>query len=374
MIPYGRQSIDDSDIQAVIKALSSNLITTGQILEDFEKALSRFNGANTFVVNSGTAALHCAYKGIGIQPGDEVITPPNTFIATQAAAANLGAKIIFADIDPTTGLISLESVKEKITRKTKAIVLVDYAGQPCDLDSFKKLIGNRPIFLIEDAAHSLGSTYKDKPVGSIADVTTFSFYPTKNITTGEGGAVSSIHPDVLKRAKRFARQGLIRELNEFRLTPDGPWHQEVHEFGLNYRLTEFQSALGLSQLQRIEKFKNKRKMIFDRYRNNFKNSQNVNTIRVLEYSNVMWHLFPILVERHHRARLVSHLKNNGIGSQVNYFPANLHPVFKGVDTRLDSCPNSIDFYQKEISLPIHVNLELEKVDEISQVVLKFFEN
>lgn len=373
MIPYGKQYIDDSDIAAVVQALRGDLITTGPIVDRFERALSNFVNAETFVVNSGTAALHSAYFGVGIGPGDEVITPPNTFVATQATAANLGAKIVFADIDSRTGLISLSSVKEKLTTKTKAIVLVDYAGQPCDVNSFRELIGSRNIFLIEDASHSLGSTYKGKTVGSLADVTTFSFYPTKNITTGEGGAVSSNNAKVIKRAKRFARQGLVKEPIDFVLQPEGPWHQEVHDFGLNYRLTDFQCALGLSQLSKIQKFKEKRKVLFDRYRKNFDGNNKIRTIKVLEDVDVMWHLFPVFVDPRVKEGLILHLRENGFSTQVNYFPANFHPVFKKEGNLEANIPNAIEFYRQEISLPMHVALELESVDEISQVVIEFLD-
>lgn len=373
MIPYGKQCIDESDIDAVVQALRGDLITTGPTVEKFELALSNFVKAETFVVNSGTAALHSAYFGVGISPGDEVITPPNTFVATQATAANLGAKIIFADIDPRTGLLSASSVEEKLTAKTKAIVLVDYAGQPCDIDSFRELIGSRKIFLIEDAAHSLGSSYKGKRVGSLADVTTFSFYPTKNITTGEGGAVSSNNPQVIKRAKRFSRQGLVKDSSDFILEPEGPWHQEVHDFGLNYRLTDFQCALGLSQLSKIEKFKDKRKALFDRYQRNFNENSKIRTIKVSKDVDVMWHLFPVFVEPAVREALVFHLRQNGFSAQVNYFPASSHPVFIKEGSINTSVPNAIEFYRQEISLPMHVNLDLECVDEISRLVNKFLD-
>ena len=280
MIPYGKQPIDEEDIKAVVTALKGDLITTGPIVEEFESLLSTKVGAPTFVVNSGTAALHCAYYGIGIEPGDEVITPPNTFVATQATAINLGAKVVFADIDLATGLISTEEIAKKITKKTKAIVLVDYAGQPCDIDEVKRLIAGTGIKIIQDAAHSLGSMYKNQPVGSLADVTTFSFYPTKNITTGEGGAVSTQDGDIYTRAKEFGRQGLVRDSNRFLLDNDGPWHQEVHEFGLNYRLNDFQCALGISQLAKLSQFKETRRGIFNRYIEEFKDSVQIETIKI----------------------------------------------------------------------------------------------
>ena len=206
MIPYGRHNINDEDVSAVVSALRGDWLTTGPLVEKFELALENIVGAPCVAVSSGTAALHCAYAAIDLRPGDEVITPPITFIATQATAALFGATIVFADIQSDTGNIDPNLVESLITSKTKAIVAVDYAGHPADLDELRSIANKYGIFLIEDAAHSLGSTYKNKPVGSIADITTFSFFPTKNMTTGEGGAVSSSNDALLEKARKFSRQ------------------------------------------------------------------------------------------------------------------------------------------------------------------------
>ena len=203
MIPYGRQSINQEDIDAVINALNGDFLTTGPLVEKFEKALEEVVGAPCISVTSGTAALHCAYAAIDLRPGDEVITPPITFIATQATAALFGAKIIFVDIQDSTGNIDPKLVERAITSRTRAIVAVDYAGQPADLDELREIADKHNIYLIEDAAHSIGSTYKGRPVGSIADITTFSFFPTKNMTTAEGGAVASTNLELLQKARRF---------------------------------------------------------------------------------------------------------------------------------------------------------------------------
>jgi dTDP-4-amino-4,6-dideoxygalactose transaminase len=200
MIPYGRQSINSQDIEAITGVLKSDWLTTGPMVLEFEKNLSSFVGAECVTVSSGTAALHAAYSAIGIKNGDEVITPPLTFIATQATAVMCGATIKFADVLPDTGCIDPRSVLNQISKKTKAIVAVDFAGHPAELDELKSISRDRGIYLIEDAAHSMGSTYRKKNVGTIADLTTFSFFPTKNITTGEGGAVSSPNGDLLKAA------------------------------------------------------------------------------------------------------------------------------------------------------------------------------
>jgi dTDP-4-amino-4,6-dideoxygalactose transaminase len=359
MIPYGRQAIDQEDIDAVISALKGDLITTGPLVDEFERCLSRKVGAPTFVVNSGTAALHCAYFGIGIEPGDEIITPPNTFVATQATAINLGAKILFADIDVNSGLVSVNEIEKRISKKTKAIVLVDYAGQPCDVEAVRKLVSGTRIKIIQDAAHSLGSTYDGKPVGSLADVTTFSFFPTKNITTGEGGAVSALDEEVLQRAREFGRQGIVRDSKRFRVNQDGPWHQEVHNFGLNYRLSDLQCALGISQLQKLEKFKKRRKEIFEKYTRDFAGNLMIKTLKVNDKTSPMWHLYPIRVPSKKKVKLYESLRKKGIGTQINYIPAYLHPAFAKLGYRRGLCPVSEMFYDEEISLPMHSKLSSE---------------
>ena len=249
-IPYGRHNVSEQDVQAVSKILRGDWLTTGPAVEEFESKLKALAKADAVAVSSGTAALHCAYASVGIKPGDEVITTPLTFIATQATAALLGAKIVFADTQLDTGNIDPTQIESKITKKTKAITMVDYAGHPCEIDEIKSIAQKYGIYLIEDASHSIGSTYKNMPVGGLADLTTFSFFPTKNVTTGEGGAVLSNNIRLLDKARKFGRQGLVRNEEEFVLTSDGPWHQEVHEFGLNYRLPDVLCALGISQLEK----------------------------------------------------------------------------------------------------------------------------
>lgn len=364
MIPYGRQEILEEDIAVVAEALRANLITTGPLVDLFEEKLSEYVGCSTFVVNSGTAALHAAYFGIGIGPGDEVITPPNTFIATQAAAALLGAKIVFADVSLETGLIDPESIRKAITKRTKAIVLVDYAGQPCDVKVVREIIGNRNIKIIQDAAHSLGSRINGKIVGSQADVTTFSFFATKNITTGEGGAVATPDKLIFQRAKEFSRQGLVRDSSRFMNPSSGTWHQEVHEFGLNYRLTDFQCALGISQLGKIEVFKDKRRSFVLKYRKILGNIEGVKLLKELEGRDPMWHLFPVFIEN--RNHILSELRNKGILAQVNYVPAYFHPVFSNLGFKKGVCPNSETFYSQELSLPLHTSLTDELVTYICE--------
>ena len=365
MLPYGRQSINEQDIAAVTAALKGDFLTTGPLVEQFELALEKVVGAPTLTVSSGTAALHCAYAAIDLQPGDEVITPPITFIATQATAAFFGAKIVFADIQSDTGNINPKAVEAAITPRTKAIVAVDYAGHPADLDELRKIADKNQVYLIEDAAHSIGSSYKDKPIGSIADITTFSFFPTKNMTTAEGGAVSSIHADLLLKARRFSRQGLIRDKNEFKIKTEGDWHQEVHQFGLNYRLPDVLSALGISQIEQLPNFKKCREIIFETYSEELISKEAIRVPVKRDYVNPMWHLYAIHVNPNIRRDVYNSLREMGIGVQVNYIPAYWHPVFEGIGFKKGMFPESDDFYASEISMPIYADLDREQVIAIA---------
>ena len=369
MIPYGRHSISDDDIAAVVAALKSDWLTTGPLVEEFESALEKIAGAPCISVSSGTAALHCAYAAIGLGPGDEIITPPITFVATQATAALFGATIVFADVQPDTANIDPQAVEAAITSRTKAIVAVDYAGHPADLDELRAIADRHGIYLIEDAAHSIGSMYKGRPVGSIADITAFSFFPTKNLTTGEGGAVASIHSELLERAKRFARQGLVRNPIEFKIKDQGPWHQEVHEFGLNYRLPDILCALGISQLKQLNESKTKKRALFQSYIDELSGIKGVELPIERSNVNVNWHLFPARFNPLKRETIFSGLRKAGIGVQVNYIPAYWHPIFEGKGFKKGMYPNSDNFYAQEISLPMYSELTKNQIDFVIRNVV-----
>lgn len=364
MIPYGRQSISQEDIDAVVSALNGDFLTTGPLVEKFEKALEEVVGAPCVSVTSGTAALHCAYAAINLRPGDEVITPPLTFIATQATAALFGAKIVFVDIQESTGNIDPKLVERAITSKTRAVVAVDYAGQPADLDELREIADKHNIYLIEDAAHSIGSSYKGRSVGSIADITTFSFFPTKNMTTAEGGAVASTNPTLLQKARRFSRQGLVRDPQEFKVKNQGKWHQEVQEFGINYRLPDVLCALGISQISRISTFKAARNDLFNRYMKGLAEVPNLLLPQVNPFNNVMWHLFPIRVPSASRERIFDSLRSKEILVQVNYLPAYRQPVFASYGMKEGDFPVSDAYYAGEISLPMYSDLSHDEQDFI----------
>lgn len=371
MIPYGRQSINQSDIDAVVNVLRGDWLTTGPAVEKFEFDLQKFTGGVPVVsVSSGTAALHCAYVAAGIGPGDEVITPPLTFIATQSTAAMCGAKIVFSDIQSDTGNIDPLQIEEKITSRTKAIVAVDYAGHPADLDEIRKICDKHNLLFIEDASHALGSKYKNNYVGSIADITTFSFFPTKNITTGEGGAVACKDLQILQKAKRFARQGLIRDKDEFEITTEGPWHQEVHQFGLNYRLPDILAALGSNQLKRFDEFKFNRQQIWNFYNSELKKNPYLKLPSKRDFVDPFWHLYSLRIPRKLRLDFFNHMRRNDINVQVNYFPVHLQPVFQSSKS-ISNLNNSIEYYNGEISLPIYSELDSSQQVQIVEVINKF---
>jgi dTDP-4-amino-4,6-dideoxygalactose transaminase len=372
LIQYGKHSLSKSDYKAIKNVLSSNWLTIGPKVEEFEEEIFKICGTENFVVTSGTAALHCAYAAIGLKPGDEVITPPITFIATQSTAMQFGAKIKFCDVDEKTGNMDPNLVEDLINKNTKAITLVDFAGHPAEIDTFRKICDKYNLFLIEDAAHSIGSLYNNQPVGSLADLTTFSFFPTKNFTTGEGGAVSSKNSELLDRARKFGRQGLVRDPIKFKNLPDGRWHQEVHNIGLNYRLSDILCALGISQIKRIQKFKSRRSEIFDFYNEELKNISQVQLPFKEDNVDPMWHLYPIKVKDGTRNELYEYLWDFDIRVQVNYVPAYFHPIFQDSGYSKGLCPVSEKFYMEEISLPIHPSLSQKDLKKITRVIKQYF--
>ena len=366
MIPYGRQQISSDDVAAVVEVLQSDFLTTGPEVEKFELRLQeQIDGVGVVAVSSGTAALHTAYVAAGLGPGDEIITPPITFVATQAMAAALGVKIVFADVCEDTANIDPCAVEAAITPRTRAVVAVDYAGHPAALDELRAVADKYSILLIEDAAHSLGSRFMGRAVGSIADLTAFSFFPTKNITTAEGGAVAAKDSSLLAEARTFSRQGLIRDPKHQRLNNEGPWHQEVQAFGFNYRLPDVLAALGTSQLGQIEKFKEKRASIKEQYDGLLSEVHNISVPTQRNGVEPMWHLYPLQVEPCKRRKVFEYLRGVGIGVQVNYLPAYWHPVFSAKEYPRGLCPVAEEFYSREISLPMHVDLPVSDLELIT---------
>lgn len=370
MLPYGRQSIDESDIQAVAQVLRGDWLTTGPAVDRFEHELGELAGVGqpAASVTSGTAALHAAYAGLGLGPGDEVVTTPMTFVATASGASLTGATVVFADISEDTGNLDPAAAQAAVTGRTRVVAGVDYAGHPIDAPALQEVARSADALLLEDAAHSIGGSLDGVPVGSLADITTFSFFPTKNMTTAEGGAVVArdrSHLDAIRQFKMIGRTPSPGRSPE----DQGGWWYEVDRFGLNYRLPDVLAALGSSQLRRLDGFRTRRQEITDSYNAAF---ANVDALRVPGHragAQPVWHLYPLRVLDGRRRELFDHLRANGVGVQVNYIPVYWHPVYAELGYRRGMCPVAERFYEQEISLPMYPDLTDADVDRVIGLVL-----
>ncbi|MGP3932483.1 DegT/DnrJ/EryC1/StrS family aminotransferase [Nonomuraea sp. KM88] len=369
MLPYGRQSITESDVEAVAEVLRGDWLTTGPAVGAFEAELARWTGGVPCVaVTSGTAALHVAYVAAGVRPGDEVVTSPLTFVATAATAALLGARVVFADVQPDTGNLDPGSAAALVTPRTRVVTAVDYAGHPADYDELRAVADGAGALLMADAAHSIGSAYKGRPVGALADLTTFSFFPTKTVTTAEGGAVAAADPERLLRAARFMNHGLVRDPAEQRHSGEGGWHQEVHAFGLNYRLPDVLCALGLSQLRRLRRFRARRAELVARYHLMLSDVPGLVLPAQRAYVEPAWHLYPVRVGDGRRREVYERMRAAGIGVQVNYLPAYRHPVFEDLGYRRGLCPVAEAYYAEELSLPLFPGLSDAQQERVAETL------
>lgn len=373
MLPYGRQSIDESDIEAVAQVLRGDWLTTGPAVAAFERDVADVAGVPTpaVAVTSGTAALHVAYAAAGVGPGDQVITTPLTFLATATCAAILGAEIVFADVSPDTGNLDPASVADKITDRTKVVAGVDYGGHPIDAPGLREVIGDRDILLLEDAAHSVGGSLDGTPVGSLADLTTFSFFPTKNLTTAEGGAVVGLDPEVVARARTFKGIGMVREPDQLRVKDEGAWWYEMPELGLNYRLPDVLAALGSNQMKRLARFKERRQAITDRYNEGLAGLDELILPTRRPGAEPVWHLYPLRIRDGRRRALFDHLRASGIGVQVNYIPVYWQPWFADRGYERGLCPVAETYYEGEISLPMYPDLTDQQVDQVIGLIRDF---
>jgi len=367
MLPYGRQWIDDSDIEAVAAALTSDFLTTGPLVERFEEALAAWTGAaHAAVLNSGTAALHGAYHAVGLGPGDEMITSPLTFAATANAALYLGATVRFVDIDPATGNLDPRLLADAVSPRTRLITAVDFAGHPADYDPIHAAAREHGLPVVADGAHSLGAVYKGRPVGTLAALTTFSFHPVKPITTGEGGAVTTNDEEWIRRVRSFRSHGIVRDV-----AGEGPWYYEMQHLGCNYRLTDFQCALGLSQLKKLAGFIGRRRDIAARYNRALAEVPGLVLPHVEEGVEPGWHLYVVRVpEPRHRRPFFQRLRDMGIGVQVHYIPVYWHPYYEELGYRRGLCPHAEDFYSRCVSLPIFPKMADADVDRVIEAVAK----
>lgn len=363
-IPYGRQSIEEDDIQAVVEALQADFLTTGPRISEFEQKFAEYVGARYAVaVSNGTAALHLACLAAGIKEGDEVITTPITFVASANCVLYCGAKPVFADINPVTYNIDPVDIRRKITNKTKAIIAVHFTGQPCQMDEIRKIAEEYNLLVIEDAAHALGAEYKGKRIGCISEMTTFSFHPVKHITTCEGGMVTTNDKTLYDRLSLFRSHGITRDPAAL-INNDGPWYYEQQELGYNYRITDVQCALGLSQLKKLDKFIERRKEIADRYNEAFEGLEGIVIPGQTENGLNSWHLYVIQVTNKSRKSVVEELHAKNIGVNVHYIPVYRQPFYQKNGYADVRCINSEKLYENIISLPMYAGLSIEEQDYV----------
>ena len=374
LLPYGRQSISEEDIEAVARVLRSDWLTTGPKVGEFEEAFASRVGAKYAVsFTSGTAALHGAAFTAGLKAGDEAITTPLTFAASANCVLYQGATPVFADVCPDTLNIDPDEVAARITPATRAIIPVDYAGQPAELDAIRELAARHGCVVIEDASHALGAIYKGQPVGGIADMTVFSFHPVKHLTTGEGGMVTTNRPDFAKTLRRFRNHGISSDARTRQA--EGQWHYEMVLLGFNYRLTDIACALGLSQLDRLDRNLARRRQIAARYTAAFEDVREVMMPVVHENVNPAWHLYPIRLNLEKlsvdRSRFFRALSAENIGVNVHYIPVHLHPYYRErFGHHAGQFPIAEDAYSRLISLPMFHGMTDDDVEDVITAVKK----
>ncbi len=374
LLPYGRQSIGEDDIQAVVNVLRSDWLTTGPKVAEFEEAFAAWVGAKHAVsFSSGTAALHGAAFAAGLKPGDEAITTPMTFAATANCVLYQGAAPGFGDVSSDTLNLDPELAAARVTSRTRAVLPVDYAGHPADLDAIQELAARHGLIVIEDACHALGAEYQGRRTGSIADMTVFSFHPVKHLATGEGGMVTTGRADFAETLRRFRNHGISSDARQ-RQT-EGQWHYEMVLLGFNYRLTDIACALGLSQLNRLEKNLSRRREIAARYAAAFRDVAGIALPGVRAGVNPAWHLYPIRLNLERltadRGRIFRALRAENIGVNVHYIPVHLHPYYRDrFGHRVGEYPVAEDAYRRLISLPMFHGMTEDDVGDVVRAVCK----
>jgi len=371
MLPYGRQALDEADVAAVVESLRSDWLTTGPRVAEFERRVAERVGVRHAVaVSSGTAALHAAAFAAGLGPGDEAIVPPLTFAATANAVLYQGATPVFADVLPDTLTLDPARVREQLTARTRAIVAVDFAGHPADLDELRALARTQGLALLDDAAHALGAEYRGRPVGGRADLTTFSFHPVKHVTTGEGGMVVTDDAALAERVARFRNHGITTGHAE--RFQSGEWFYEMVDLGFNYRLTDVQCALGLSQLGKLDRFLARRAAIAARYREALGRLPGVALQTVAPDVRHAWHIFPLLLDLDRlaadRRAIFAALRAEGIGVNVHYIPVYWHPYYQRLGYPKGLCPVAERAYERLLTLPLFPAMEDRDVEDVVTAV------
>lgn len=374
-IGYGHQYIDNSDIQAVVDVLKSDYLTCGPKIDEAEKKLCRITGAKYAVlIANGTAALHAACFAAGIGPGDEVITTPITFAASANCALYCGAKPVFADINPETYNIDPDSIEKCITDRTRAVVAVDFTGQAVEVKRIREICEKHNLIFIEDAAHSLGTKYNGVPVGSLADMTEFSFHPVKTCTAGEGGAITTNDDELYKKLILFRTHGITRNQSLMDKESEGGWYYQQVTLGYNYRMTDIQAALLSSQLDKLDMFARRRKELVKRYDEAFKLIPEITVQKEITESDTVRHLyilqFNIEMLKCGRRGIFDALQAEGVGVNVHYIPTYTFPYYQSLGYRTGICPNAERLYERIVSIPLYYSLTDEQQNKVIEAVKK----
>lgn len=376
MLPYGRPEVDESDIQSVVEVLRGDWLTGGPAVSRFEQAFAEAVGATFAVaVSSGTAALHAAVLAAGIGPGDEVITSPLTFLASANCILYCGGRPVFTDVDPGTLNLDPGAVEAALTPRTKAILPIHFAGLPCDMAAIHAIAHSRNLVVIEDAAHALGAEIAGRRIGGLSPLTTFSFHPVKHITTGEGGMVTTNEPALADRLRRFRNHGIDREVRERQATTPAAWRQDMVTFGFNYRLSDIHSALGLSQLRRLDARLKRREEIAGRYREAFAAIPEVTAAATRLGMRHAWHIYPLQVNRERlrqdREAIFQALRAENIGVSVHYRPVHLHPYYREhLGTGPGQCPAAEAAFERLLTLPLFPGMTDDDVADVIAAVEK----
>ncbi len=372
MLNYGRQWIEQEDIDAVAEVLRSDWLTCGPMVERFERAVADYVGTRHAVaVSSGTAALHTAMHCARIGSGDEVLVPAMTFAASANAVLYCGGTPVFADVEAETLLIDLADVRKKLTSKTKAIVAVDYAGQPCDYEGLRKIVRERGLMLIADACHALGATANGRHAGTMADLNVFSFHPVKHITTCEGGMVLCSDERAAMNMRSFRNHGIQTDARE--RAAKGSWFYEMTDLGYNYRLSDVQCALGLAQMRRLPQWLERRREIARRYDEAFSAMGGVRPLTTRADATHAYHLYVVRFETAaaKKEEVFAALRAEGIGVNVHYIPVHLHPYYqKNIGTRPGMCPVAEHAYEQIVSLPMFPAMTDQDVGDVIEAVSK----
>lgn len=371
-LPYGKQQLDDQDIEAVVNVLKGNYLTTGPAIEEFERKVANYVGAQYAVAfSNGTAALHGACFAAGIGLSDEVITTPMTFAASANCVLYQNGTVVFADVDPCTYNINPEEIRKKITVNTKAIIPVHFTGQPVDLDAIHKIAKEYNLIVIEDAAHAIGAKYKGRKIGSISDMTMFSFHPVKHITTGEGGMITTNNKLFYEKLLQFRSHGITRDITKL-MDNHGPWYYEMQFLGYNYRMTDIQAALGSSQMDRLDMFIIKRREIVNVYNESFKEMPEITVPYQTSEGESSWHLYVIKLNlkllNRSRKDIFEALQKQNIGVNVHYIPVHLLPYYQGLGYKKGSLPNSEQLYEEIITLPLFPAMTVEDVNDVIEAI------